>query len=337
MLINLLLYITLVISAVVPVNKLTFTEDEKKLLERDPVVTHKITFTISENDQVIGDLKLALFGEVVPTTVENFFQLSSMAQGYGYLNSKFHRIIKNFMIQGGNYDDLGGKSIYGDRFNDENFQVKHDKLGRLSMANAGVNTNGAQFFILNSDKQPHLDGKHVVFGQLINGFDTLEKISNAETDGNHKPVKDIIISDIKTVVFDKGLEQQETPTTQLHYDEVIKDITSIYSYLFVLLLVKNFNTMFPIVQVKNLPFNSSSKSLYEFFGKFGNINQIRINEGSCFIIYTNFINAEKAAKVLNGVNFNGRYLITSLYQVDKSKLDDMKLRKEQLESLQSII
>ncbi|KAG5418141.1 CPR5 [Candida metapsilosis] len=196
---------TYVFAAAIPQTE-TFqlTEDELKYLANDPKVTHKVTFTISQkkadspNMSLLGKLTLALFGETCPITVDNFYQLAAMTRGYGYKESQFHRVINNFMIQGGDYDGQGGKSIFGGSFNDENFVLKHDKLGRLSMANAGPNTNGGQFFILNKDKTPHLDGKHVVFGQLVGGFDTLVRISTVETDSNDKPLDSIIIADIET-------------------------------------------------------------------------------------------------------------------------------------------
>lgn len=172
---HILLFINLVVSSVIPTTKFQLSKSEQSYLEGDPAVTHKVIFTVKHGNVILGDLTLALFGETCPETVENFYQLSAMTYGYGYKDSGFHRIINNFMIQGGIFQGNGGKLIYGDRFNDENFILKHDKLGRLSMANAGPNTNGGQFFITNVDKTSWLDGKHVVFGQLIGGFDTLEK------------------------------------------------------------------------------------------------------------------------------------------------------------------
>ena len=138
--------VNLVLSSVIPQTDLKLSVEEQSHLEGDPPVTHKVVFTIKHGDELLGDLTLALFGETCPITVENFYQLAIRGEdGQGYKNSKFHRIINNFVIQGGDYDGHGGKLIYGDSFNDENFILKHNKLGRLSMANAGPNTNGGQF------------------------------------------------------------------------------------------------------------------------------------------------------------------------------------------------
>ncbi|CCG23532.1 peptidyl-prolyl cis-trans isomerase [Candida orthopsilosis Co 90-125] len=251
-----LIYITtLVTPTVIPhVETFQLSEDEMKHLVDDPKVTHKVTFTISQkqpdspNMSLLGKLTLALFGEVCPITVDNFYQLSAMTRGYGYKDSQFHRIINNFMIQGGNYDGQGGKSIYGGSFNDENFKLKHDKLGRLSMANAGANTNGGQFFILNVDKTPHLDGKHVVFGQLVGGFDTLMRISTVEVDGDSKPLDSIIIADVETAKLSTDpqngdelessakLEEAKPKEDEAKIEQVVQT-SSVYPWLIVLLLI----------------------------------------------------------------------------------------------------
>lgn len=133
----------------------------------------------------IGDIYIKLYDDICPKTCENFKALSKIE----YKSCVIHRLIKGFMMQTGDYenaDGTGGSSIYGKKFPDENFTLKHTKRGMLSMANSGPNTNGSQFFIT-FDETPHLDGKHVVFGEVIKGFDVLDIIENMPTNGKDEP------------------------------------------------------------------------------------------------------------------------------------------------------
>jgi len=147
----------------------------------------------------IQSVELKLYDDIVPLTCKNFRTIATKGiHNKTYSGNIFHRVIKGFMIQGGdiiNNDGSGSISIFGDSFEDENFTVKHTKKGLLSMANSGPDTNGSQFFIT-TDATPHLDGKHVVFGEVIKGYSIIEYIENLSTDSSDKPYQSITIVSI---------------------------------------------------------------------------------------------------------------------------------------------
>ncbi|XP_034613967.1 E3 SUMO-protein ligase RanBP2-like isoform X1 [Trachemys scripta elegans] len=159
--------------------------------ETNPVVY----FEVSADDEPLGHITMELFSNIVPRTAENFRALCTGEKGFGFKNSIFHRIVPDFVCQGGDitrHDGTGGRSIYGDAFEDENFEVKHTGPGLLSMANRGRDTNNSQFFIT-LKKAEHLDFKHVVFGFVKDGMDVVKKI---ESFGSPKGlVNRIVITD----------------------------------------------------------------------------------------------------------------------------------------------
>ena len=158
----------------------------------------KCFFDITVNNKRLGRIVFELYSDIVPITAENFRCLCTGEKGNGlhYKGCGFHRVIPEFMLQGGdftNHNGTGGRSIYGSRFNDENFIKKHEKPGLLSMANAGKNTNGSQFFIT-TVPCPWLDGKHCVFGEVVEGMNVVSQIESLGTQSG-KPKAKIIIAD----------------------------------------------------------------------------------------------------------------------------------------------
>ncbi|KAL3466962.1 cyclophilin-like domain-containing protein [Aspergillus heterothallicus] len=137
-----------------------------------------VYFDVTANDAPLGRIEFKLFDDVVPKTARNFRELATGQNGFGYAGSPFHRVIPKFMLQGGDFtrqNGTGGKSIYGEKFADENFTLRHDRPYLLSMANAGKNTNGSQFFIT-TVKTDWLDGAHVVFGEVVSGQDVVDAV-----------------------------------------------------------------------------------------------------------------------------------------------------------------
>merc|ERR1712096_341960 len=144
-----------------------------------PTKMANVYMDITIDGAAIGRIEMELNDEVVPKTCANFRALCTGEAGFGYSQSTFHRIVPRFMVQGGDFtkgDGTGGKSIYGTTFEDENFKLGHPEPGILSMANSGPNTNGSQFFITVDKKGcDWLDDKHVAFGKVIAGYDTVVK------------------------------------------------------------------------------------------------------------------------------------------------------------------
>lgn len=186
-------------------------EPSSKQTPVEPVSQDFLVYlTVAIEDQFkdpnLGKIIIRLYNNT-PKTSHNFMSLCEQKK---YSNTKIHRVIKNFMIQTGdftNQDGTGGYSIYGKTFEDENFLNKHDRPGLLSMANSGPNTNGSQFFITTAEAS-HLDGKHVVFGEVISGIEYVYDIENQVTNNNDEPVRKCYISD--SGIFNPKEDNQQT-------------------------------------------------------------------------------------------------------------------------------
>lgn len=215
-------------SAIIPSEAIS-KEDEEAITDLLHLTIHESRngndHTV-ESSTPLGTIVIALFGKIVPNTVENFKGLS---ETYSKTETLFHRVIPGFVIQAGDFDNNGGRSFFGYRgasppadtdhpeafgpfysgLEDENFQISHNKVGRVSVANAGPNTGGSQFFIC-LEPVPFLDGKHVVFGQVIEGMDIAQKIANVERDSNDKPKNDVFIYSTKVEPYKSAQKDEKT-------------------------------------------------------------------------------------------------------------------------------
>lgn len=195
----------------------------------------RVWFEISVGGDKLGKVVFELYNDEVPKTADNFRALCTGEKGEGkngkplhFKGSSFHRVIKSFMIQGGDFtagNGTGGESIYGEKFEDENFNLKHEKSFLLSMANAGPGTNGSQFFVT-TVPTPHLDGKHVVFGEVVAGKSVVRQVENTPVGANDVPDKACVIEDCGELGPDEDLQkftQKEPDSTGDNYEDFPED------------------------------------------------------------------------------------------------------------------
>lgn len=195
----------------------------------------KVWFDITIGGTSAGKVVFELYNDIVPKTADNFRALCTGEKGNGtlgkplhYKGSSFHRVIKSFMIQGGDFtagNGTGGESIYGEKFEDENFELKHEKPFLLSMANAGPGTNGSQFFVT-TVPTPHLDGKHVVFGEVLAGKGVVRRVENTPVGQQDKPEKECVIADCGELPEGTSVEEfvkKEPDMTGDAYEEFPED------------------------------------------------------------------------------------------------------------------
>jgi cyclophilin family peptidyl-prolyl cis-trans isomerase len=191
-----------------------------------------VYFDITMGSRSIGRIEMELYANVVHKTAENFRALCTGSHGIGtngtplhFRGCLFHRVIPGFMAQCGDFtrgDGTGGESIYGNNFADENFEMRHSQAGLLSMANSGPNTNGSQFF-MTFKATPHLDGRHVVFGRVVEGMDVLSIIEKAATDVSDRPKQDIIIQDCGQIHSEEPEREEDEVASQVSTQKNVQE------------------------------------------------------------------------------------------------------------------